>query len=112
VTATVCHTQSAETPELPRIRKSWSPLFLGRKKSSCDGANFSRSGLPSLTFDEYEDIYRETLLCLSEEFYVVDSFVDPSGNRVCMIEGVPLNDDEVLKLWWGDEIRTTSGGFT
>jgi len=66
--------------------------------------SFSRPNLPSLTFDEYEDIYRETLLCLSEHFCVGDPFMDPSGNRVCMIDGVPSNDDKVLVKWWGQEI--------
>lgn len=64
----------------------------------------SRPFLGPLTFDEFEDIYRETLLCLSEQFSVGDPYVDMSNNRVCMIDAVPLNDDEVLKLWWGDEI--------
>ena len=64
----------------------------------------SGPNLGPLTFEEYEDIYRETLLCLAEQFSVGDPFVNPSGNRLCMIGGFPLNDDEVLKRWWGDEI--------
>ena len=64
----------------------------------------SRPNLGPLTSEDYEDIYRETLLCLSEQFSVGEPYVDISGNRVCMIAGVPLNDDEVLKRWWGDEI--------
>jgi hypothetical protein len=59
----------------------------------------------AMTIEQYEDVYRETLRCLSEQYSVDEPSMDASGNRVCRIEGVPLNDDEVLERWWGAEIR-------
>jgi len=59
----------------------------------------------TMTGEQYEDVYRETLRCLSEQYSVGDPSLDASGNRVCKIEGVPMNDDEVLERWWGAEIR-------
>ena len=62
------------------------------------------SELAPLSCEEYEDIYRETLICLAEQASVGNPFVDSNGYRKCMIDGIPLNDDEILRRWWGNEI--------
>jgi hypothetical protein len=63
-----------------------------------------RPNSATLTREEYEDVYGETRLCLSEQFSVGDAFVEASGKRMCIVGGVPLNDDEVLAQWWGEEL--------
>lgn len=57
-----------------------------------------------MTDEEYEDSYREALLCLSEAVSVGQPFVGPSGKRVCEVGGVVLDDEQVLEHWWGKEI--------
>lgn len=61
-----------------------------------------------MTQEEYDDIYRETLLCLSENISVGTPFVvgvDGTSKRMCNIDDVALDDDETLARWWGEEIR-------
>jgi hypothetical protein len=57
-----------------------------------------------MTDEEFEDAYREALLCLSQEHRRVGKPEIVDANRVCMIDGKYLNDYEVLKLFWGKEI--------
>jgi hypothetical protein len=57
-----------------------------------------------MTDDEYEDSYREALLCLAETVSIGKPFVDHGGKRVCFVDGVPLDDDQVLERWWGKEL--------
>jgi len=66
--------------------------------------SFPGSTVSTMTENEYEDVYRETLLCLSELGGVGKPFVDRSGERMCEVEGVPLSDDDVLARWWGLQI--------
>ena len=57
-----------------------------------------------MTDEEYDDLYREALLCLGEILEVGSPFVRPDGIRVCNVDGVPLDDDQVLERWWGKRI--------
>lgn len=53
---------------------------------------------------DYEDLYREALLCLSQTCVVGEPFVRDDGTRECEVCGRLLNDDEVLERWWGHTI--------
>ena len=57
-----------------------------------------------MTDEEFEDAYREALLCLSQVGYCVGEPEVVNACRVCMIDGKYLNDYVVLKLFWGKEI--------
>jgi hypothetical protein len=54
--------------------------------------------------EEYEDVYREALLSLSEALSVGEPFIAGTGKRVCSVGGVLLEDQQVLERWWGEEI--------
>jgi hypothetical protein len=56
-----------------------------------------------LTDEEYEDIYRETLLCLRDQSHFVGEPFTASGKRWCSVDGNDLDDHEILELWWGHE---------
>jgi hypothetical protein len=53
---------------------------------------------------EFEDAYREALVCLADVGHVVAGPIGTDGSRVCIVDGKPLTDYEVLNLWWGKEI--------
>lgn len=57
-----------------------------------------------LTDDEYEDAYQEALFCLQEEATVGYPVIGPEGERTCRVDGMVLNDYEVLQRWWGKDI--------
>ena len=57
-----------------------------------------------MTDEEYEDAYREALRCLAEQFSVGQPFVRPDGTRVCSIDGILMEDEQVLKDWWEEDI--------
>ncbi len=57
-----------------------------------------------MTDEEYEDLYREALLCLGEILEVGRPFGRPDGIRVCSVDGVLLDDDQVLERWWGKSL--------
>ena len=61
----------------------------------------SMAGKPRITDEQYEDLYREALLCLGEILEVGSPFGRPDGVRVCSVDGVLLDDDQVLERWWG-----------
>jgi hypothetical protein len=61
------------------------------------------AGTPRMTDEEYEDTYREALLCLSEIADVGQPF-HRDGTRVCSVDGCLLDDHEVLERWWGKRI--------
>ena len=58
----------------------------------------------AMTDAEFEDAYREALLCLGQVGHRVGEPGVVNASRVCMIDGKYLNDNEVLKLFWGKEI--------
>jgi hypothetical protein len=58
----------------------------------------------SLTGDEYEDAYREALLCLSRVVSVGAPFVNENGSRNCTVNAKILDDEAVLRLFWGETI--------
>jgi hypothetical protein len=58
----------------------------------------------SVTDEEYEDVYQEALLCLAENSNVGFPFQQPDGARRCEVDGLLLNDSQVIELWWGKEI--------
>ena len=62
------------------------------------------AGKPRMTDEEYDDLYREALLCLGEIVEVGSPFGRPDGIRVCSVDGVPLDDDQVLERWWGKSL--------
>ena len=53
---------------------------------------------------EFEDAYREALLCLADAGHFVGQPERAEGVRVCVVDGAALRDYEVLELWWGEEI--------
>jgi hypothetical protein len=57
-----------------------------------------------MTDQEFEDAYREALVCLADVGHVVTAPIGTDGARVCIVDGRPLTDYEVLKLWWGQQI--------
>lgn len=58
-----------------------------------------------VTRAEYEDAYMEALRCLADSGHAVGKpFYDTTGTRYCIVDERKLNDEAVLKLWWGDEI--------
>ena len=57
-----------------------------------------------LTVEEYEDVYREAVLCLQEIADVGEPFRRPDGIRLCDVDGTLLDDGEVLERWWGKPI--------
>jgi len=58
-----------------------------------------------LSREEYEDVYRETLLCLRQIGRIVGTpFADVSGTRLCPVDGQLLPDPAIFQLWWGSEI--------
>jgi len=61
------------------------------------------AGEPRMTDEEYEDAYREALLCLSEITDVGQPF-GRGGVRICSVDGCLLDDDQVLERWWGKRI--------
>ena len=56
-----------------------------------------------MTDEEYEDAYREALLCLSEIADVGQPF-GRHGVRICSVDGFLLDDYQVLERWWGKRI--------
>ena len=59
---------------------------------------------PPLTVEEYEDVYREAVVCLREIADVGEPFRRSDGVRVCSVDGALLDDGEVLEKWWGKEV--------
>ena len=57
-----------------------------------------------MTDEEFEDAYREALLCLGEVGHRVAEPEIVNASRVCVVDGKPLNDYQVLNLFWGKEI--------
>jgi hypothetical protein len=58
-----------------------------------------------LTEEEYEDAYREALLCLAEDGHDVGApFIAANRRRICLVDGRTLDDHQVLELWWGSDI--------
>jgi hypothetical protein len=57
-----------------------------------------------MTDYEYEDIYHEALHCLRENSSIGFPFHQPGGARVCEVDGRLLPDDQVIELWWGQNI--------
>jgi hypothetical protein len=53
---------------------------------------------------DYEDVYREAVLCLRQTCAVGEPFWKADGSRVCEVCGQLLSDDEVLERWWGKSI--------
>jgi hypothetical protein len=54
---------------------------------------------------EYEDVYREALLCLADDGRIVETpFYNGNGVRYCLVDNRKLTDEEVLKLWWHEDI--------
>ena len=68
--------------------------------------NFWQTGVVGLTNEEYEDAYREALLCLAEEHHVGTPFSNGGGRRMCLVDGRILRDSDVLELWWGPQIAS------
>jgi hypothetical protein len=66
--------------------------------------SFKHPHKPPLTIEEYEDVYREAVLCLREIADVGEPFRRPDGIRVCDVDGTLLDDGEVLERWWGKPI--------
>jgi hypothetical protein len=64
-----------------------------------------------LTDEEYEDVYREALRCLSGDGRTVGvPFRTEAGARHCDVDGRKLDDRGVFEAWWGDQVtqgRTT-----
>lgn len=56
-----------------------------------------------LTDTEYEDVYVETLRCLTEEHDVGEAF-KRKGVRYCLIDRHKLSDRDVLNAWWDADI--------
>ena len=57
-----------------------------------------------MTDAEFEDAYREALISLADTGRTVGQPIGSDGGRVCIVDGKPLSDCEVLELWWGKEI--------
>jgi hypothetical protein len=57
-----------------------------------------------VTDHEFEDAYREALVCLADVGHVVAGPIGTDGSRVCIVDGQALNDYAVLNLWWGKKI--------
>lgn len=54
-----------------------------------------------MTREDYEDAYFEALLCLRERVDVGrPRFI--AGQRLCLVDGTLLSDEEVLRRWWGE----------
>jgi len=59
-----------------------------------------------MTKNDYQDLYRETLLCLGQEFQVGKPFRARAGAWLCNVGGRLMNEAEVLELWWGPAIAS------
>ena len=57
-----------------------------------------------VTDQDYEDAYREALKCLDQAGYSLDAPHCAGTQRVCVIDGIELSDNQVLELWWGEKI--------
>ncbi len=57
-----------------------------------------------MTDQDYEDAYREALKCLDQAGYSIDIPRGTGTQRVCVIDGIELPDNQVLELWWGKQI--------
>ena len=57
-----------------------------------------------MTNSDYQDIYRETLLCLGQELEIGAPFLQSDGTWGCHIGDRLLTEDQVLELWWGPVI--------
>jgi hypothetical protein len=57
-----------------------------------------------MTNQEFEDAYREALVCLADVGHVVTGPFGTDGTRMCMVDARPLCDYEILELWWGKKI--------
>jgi len=62
------------------------------------------AGNPRMTDGEYEDLYREALLCLGQILEVGSPYRTPDGTRVCSVDRVLLDDGQVLERWWGKSL--------
>ena len=60
-----------------------------------------------MTDAEFEDAYREALVSLADVGRTVGQPLGFDGGRVCIVDGKPLSDYEVLELWWGKDITET-----
>lgn len=76
-----------------------SPISSGARSKT-----FSVDGRTSMTEHEFEDAYREALVCLADVGHVVAGPIGTDGSRVCIVDGQPLTDYAVLNLWWGKKI--------
>lgn len=56
-----------------------------------------------LTDAEYEDLYVETVRCLTEEHEVGEAF-RRKGVRYCLVDRQKLSDRDVFNAWWDAEI--------
>lgn len=52
---------------------------------------------------EYEDAYQEVLRCLGEASSIGTPYFEDS-ERTCLIDGVPLSDNQIFERLWGPGI--------
>ena len=57
----------------------------------------------NVTRDEYEEMYREALLCIPTP-RDGEPYIGPDGERRCRIAGIPLKDSHIFEWGWGPEI--------
>ena len=56
-----------------------------------------------MTDSEYEEAYREALLCLPDAD-VGGPQAGPTGERICYVNRMALTDHQVFELAWGPRI--------
>lgn len=57
-----------------------------------------------MTNEDYEDLYREALLCIGQQGIFEPPFFQDDGIRMCKVNGALLGDQEVSERWWGKKI--------
>ena len=58
-----------------------------------------------LTDEDYEDAYRETLRCLTDDGKNVGvPYTDGDGVRYCTVDEKTLNDRGVIGAWWSEHV--------
>ena len=57
-----------------------------------------------LSNEDYEDAYREALLCLREIAYVGEPYRTATGTRSCQVDEAYLDDYQVFTRIWGDQV--------
>jgi hypothetical protein len=96
--------QSVALENVSRALNALSRFVLKGEREQKGVINPPKQAAATMTDQEFEGAYREALVCLADVGHTVAGPVGTDGTRVCMIDGKPMRDYEVLELWWGKTI--------